>query len=483
VRPTLLLRVAAAIVGLALVASVVYAVGTIGQRPLDGVEGEVLFEADRIRSGLALYTDPVSGARDYGPVPARYFVLYPPLWAWIVSLVPRLGATIFARGVAMTAWFGLLFSITFTAPRSNRRVAAFAAAFTGGVYTLTLYGAAGRPDALAVGLAGSALLLSVRRGHVGALAAALFTLAAWTKPNVFGLAVGAVVAQGMVDLRSALRAVLTALGVSLTIASVLSYASGGAWVQHLLYATGQPASLALWQEQVPSRLQFLGLPIAFALYAGWRSRRTGSAASIGLGALVGSVAWTLLSLAKIGSATNYWMEPMVAVCVVLSRAPVRLPERALHGWAAAGAVLFQCLWTHVATIKSVPEALDAARVHRELVDRAFAACGAGKGDVVMADEPGLELMVNGRILTTPFQMTHLVRRGKVPLTPFLVDLARPEVACLLMEDDLLERPMDVVSVEHDRYGPKLRRALVAKFVRVEEQGNWHLYRARGRDSR
>jgi hypothetical protein len=473
-----LLRLAAIVVAAALVASIVYAIGALGVRPLDGVEGEVLFEADRIRAGLALYTDPVAGAHDYGPIPARYFVLYPPLWAAVVSRVPADSAAVVARAAGCLAWFGLLAAIPLAAPRKNRRVAAFAAAFTGGVYTLTLYGASGRPDAIAVALAGSALLLSVRRGHVGALAATLFTLAAWTKPNVLGLAVGAVVAQGVLDPRSAFRAILSALGVSITIASVLEWASHGAWLEHLLCATGQPASLSLWLEQVPSRLQFLGAPIAIAVAVGWRARRAGSTVVIAFGALVVSVAWTLVSLAKIGSATNYWMEPMVGACVVLSRAAPSLPERSSLAWAAAGAVLFQCLWTDMATLRSVPEALEEARVHAEFIGQVRAACRPAKDRVVLADEPGLERMLNGRIVTTPFQMTHLVRRGKVPLAPFLADVARPEAECLVMQDDLLDRPFAFVSVEHDRFGPELRRALAARFSRVEERGGWRLYRAR-----
>jgi hypothetical protein len=112
------------------------------------------------------------------------------------------------------------------------------------------------------------------------------------------------------------------------------------------------------------------------------------------------------------------------------------------------------------------------------VRNARALCTAGADEIVMADEPGLELMLNGRIVTTPFQMTHLARRGKYPLGPWIYDTERPEVRCLLMEDDLLERPLPTISVEHDRFGPELRGALRARFAPVAERDGWRLYRAR-----
>ncbi len=476
-RPALILRLAVAVVAASALASLAYALLTLGVRPLDGVEGEVLFEGQRLREGLPLYTDPVAGVTDYGPVASRFYVLYPPLWAWLVSWVPPRSAMLVARTVACFAWFGLLFAVTLRAPPERRALARVAAAFTAGVYTLTLYGAAARPDALAVAFAGAALVRSVERGKVDMAAGALFALAAWTKPNVMGLAAGALVVQLALDRRVLARAVAAGLFVSGGVAALLQFFSNGAWLGHLLRATGQPVSLALWTEQVPSRLQFLGAPIAAALVLAWRARASGPGTKLALGALVASFAWTLVSLAKIGSATNYWMEPMVAVTVIAAFVPIVLPQTGRPAWGLAVAVLVQALWTGVATLRSVPEAIEAAKGHAELLQRVRATCSPGVDEVILADEPGLELMLNGRVVATPFQLTHLARRGKYPLEPWISDVLRVEARCLLMEDDLLDRPLREVSVEHDRFGPELRTVLRAKFVRVQEQGGWRLYRA------
>ena len=231
-RPSLILRLAVVVVAAAALASLAYSVMTLGVRPLDGVEGEVLFEGQRLREGLPIYTDPIAGVTDYGPVPSRFYVLYPPVWAWLVSWVPPRSAMLVARTVACFAWFGLLLAITLRAPREKRGTAAFAAAFTAGVYTLALYGAAARPDALAVALAGAALVRSVERGKVDMAAAALFALAAWTKPNVMGLAAGAFAVQLFVDRKVAGRAIAAALFVTGGLAAILQYASGFLRLHH-----------------------------------------------------------------------------------------------------------------------------------------------------------------------------------------------------------------------------------------------------------
>jgi hypothetical protein len=473
IRPAILLRIAAVVAIAALASALSYALLTMTVRPLDGVEGEVLYEAQRIRGSLALYTDPIAGAFDEGPVPARFYVLYPPVWAWILSLVPAKSAALVGRFLACAAWFGLLGTIAARAPQ--RRTAAAAAAFAGGVYTLALYGAAARPDAIAVAFAGAALLRAVEKKELDAWTGVLFALAAWTKPNVIGIAAGALAGGAWLDRRAAARAALGGVGASFAIGVVLQLTSDGAWLEHLVRATGQPMSLHLWTEQVPSRLQFLGAPLAVAAWAGWRAR-SDPGVRIALLALATSLAWTIVSLAKIGSATNYWMEPTIAALVIAGRAPIE--PRPRLAWLFAGGALFQALWTGVATIRSSFEAIHDARVHAELVRNTRALCSAGPDEIVMADEPGLELMLNGRILTTPFQMTHLARRGKYPIGPWIFDVERPEVRCLLMEDDLLERQPNAIDVEHDRYLPELRRVLRARFTRVAEQGGWRLYRVR-----
>lgn len=476
-RPLFVL--AAIVVAASLVASLGWAIVTLAARPLDGVEGDVLFEADRIRAGYALYTDPAIGVDTYGPPPARYLVLYPPLWSAALSLVPVGASAILARVVALGAWlFVLVWPVT-KAPRERRLAAGAVAVLAASIWVLALYGASGRPDAIAVLLSGLALERSARKGDVDWIAGALFALAAWTKPNVIGAAPGAMLAALIATRR--LRGIGGAVITSGIVAGALSIASGGKWLGHLLASTGQPPDASLFFDQLGSRVPFFVLPLGLALWCGWRSRRD-AGARIATAALATSAAWSLLCLAKIGSATNYFLEPMVAAVVVLSRADV--PALSGRGRTAlAGACLVQALWTGIASVKSAARESLLAFERARAIAAARETCGAAPGEVVLADEPGLERMLDGRVVATPFQSTHLARRGKFPTEAWIADVRRPEVACLVMQDDLLERPLDQISVAHDRFGPELRRALAARFRLVEERGGYRIYRARDKEER
>jgi hypothetical protein len=223
------------------------------------------------------------------------------------------------------------------------------------------------------------------------------------------------------------------------------------------------------------RVPFFVLPIALACAAGMSSRKD-AGARIALGALVTSSAWSIVCLAKIGSATNYFLEPLACGVIVLARAD--LPSFARSGLVLPIACVVQALWTGIASVKSATKEIGLAYQRADAIAKTRATCGAGAKDVVLADEPGIERMLNGRIVATPFQTTHLVRRGKFDQALWIADIQRPEVGCLYMQDDLLERPLDQVSVAHDRFGPELRRTLNERFQLVARDEGYRIYRVR-----
>jgi energy-converting hydrogenase Eha subunit B len=469
-----LLLLSATVVLAALVATLAWIAATCMVRPLDGVEGDVLFEAARIRAHLPLYVDPTVGAHDYGAVPARFLVLYTPLWPAVLA---ALGASALAgRVVAAAAWLGVFAWIAHRAPPERRIATRAAALFAASTFVLALYGASARPDAAAVLVCGVALERAARKGDVDAIAGALFALAAWIKPNVVGVAPGAFVVAIVVARRATMRGIAGAIGVSAALAAVLTLLFGRVWIDHLLASTGQPPSLSHWSEQMASRAPFFGLPLAAAIAVGWRARRDPGAA-IATGALVTSTLWAIVSLAKIGSASNYLMEPMVAAVVVVARADLP-PLTARASLLGAVAIVAQTAYNGVASVRSALEHVPLDRERGRVVVEARTLCGARPSDVVIADEPGLELMADGRIVETPFQSTHLARRGRFPVDKWIDDVTRPEVGCLLMQDDLLERPCIDVDPEHDRFGPELRRALGRHFVLATERAGIRVYRRR-----
>ncbi len=464
---------AAVVVVLSLAVSLFGAVKNLTLRPLDGVEGDALFEASRIRAGLALYVDPVAGARDYGPIPARYYVLYPPLWPWLLSHVPAPAAPLAARGFSIVAFWGLLGWIAASAEPRCRRVGAVAAAFVGGVFALAEFGGSGRPDSLALLLAGVGLVRSLERGRVDAWAAALFAFAAWTKPNVVGMASGAMLATLARDKWRAWGALLAALSVSAFVAGILQVVSHGAWLTHLLLATGQPLRPSLLLAHM-HRAQFFAAPLAFAAFCAWRARSS-AAGALGLWAIVTSIVWALLTFAKTGSAANYWLEPCIASAAFVARVPLpSLPVRAVA--VAAVAAPFQALWTDVASVRATFEAFAANERHMELVARARELCSGARDGLVVSDEPGVELMLDGgRIVEHTFPLSHAGLRGKYPLGPWIADLSRPEIACVLTLHDRIERPPTEVDLDYDYFALPVRTALAARFAPALRADGWTLY--------
>ncbi|MGH7438190.1 MAG: hypothetical protein ACRENE_21100, partial [Polyangiaceae bacterium] len=348
------------------------------------------------------------------------------------------------------------------------------AAFVASLYPLTLFASSGRPDAPAVALAGLALFRSVRRGRVGALEGALFALAPFFKPNVFAMGVAALVADGLRRRGRAWPGLLGASSCGVVCVAVLERVSGGAWLAHLVASTRMSWSATLWLEQMASRAPFFALPLAVCAWAAVEAR-----AEMAGAALAASVAWTVVSLAKVGSASNYWMEPCVAGLVVLATAPVpSLPAR-VRG-AAGVLAIAQALWTGVAAVRSSLEAVGGAKEKAAAVAAARSRCGAKPDEVVLADEAGLEQTIDVRVVTQPLVFTHLVARGLFPLGTWIDDVERPQVRCLVLQSDWLERADGASDVDHDLYPSSLRPVLRSRFELVHRDAGLWVYGLRAR---
>lgn len=432
---------------LALLATIVFVVGTIGVRVPYWGEAEVLFEAARLRHQLPLYVDPIVGAT-YGPgAPSRYYVTYPPLWTWVVAFFPVGKAELFARVVCTAAWFGSLAALAREARPRHRRAAIGAAAFVAGIWVLANFATIGRPDSIAIAVATLALVRVLRHGRLDALGVALLVLVPWIKPTILGLPAGAVAAMVFVDRRKGLRGIALALLLAVTSAAIAHVASNGQLFAHVVRSNAQPFTLTAWLEQVPTRLPFFGPLVAWAAWCGYRERQD-PATRILLGALVGSFVWTLIALAKTGSSSNYWMEPCIAAVALIARS-----GRAA-GLAQAVTALVVVLWTDIASIRAAIEHTSSERAAAAFVASVRDRCDLGPGEVAAADEAGIELVANGRIVIPTYQMVHLVRRGTFPAALWIEGLRSPETRCFVEHSGQL------------RLAPELQQALESSFAPV-----------------
>ncbi|WP_394823123.1 hypothetical protein [Pendulispora albinea] len=458
---------------LALLAAVAFdlafAVRFFGHRVLLYGEAEPLHEAVRLQAKLPLYTDPVAGAFDQGPFPVRAYVVYLPIWSWVLSLAPGGSLVMAAQGIAGLTWFGTLAALAATARPSSRPGGWVAAAWAGGIWVVTLFATCGRPDSVAVALAGYAFARGVRAGRLDARSGVLFALAFWLKPNVLGLALGAGVAELLQAPRRAMRALAAGLVVSVVVVLGLRYVSEGQWWAHLTRTLDQGMDLAFWWDQVSRRLLF-AFPAIAALGVAWAQRKTESG-RIALGGLAVGLAWAVFALGKRGSASNYWMEPaMGAVAVVSSLRPVELAPRAKVAFSAA--LFFHAIWLLAATAIGVLEAFEKEPQRVALLERARATCIERPGDIVLGDRPGIEFAIDGHIVTTPFATQHLARIGRFPVQTWAGDVRRREARCIVVEGGVLDSPAPGL------FPPEVHAALRERFVFAEAAGGFRLYRAK-----
>jgi hypothetical protein len=383
----------------------------------------------------------------------------------VVSLVPAGAAVVFGRIACSLTWFGSLAGLAWTAPRESRREAAVAAAFIAGIWVLANFATIGRPDSIACALAAIALARAIRRGKADLLCIALLVLVPWVKPTLIGLPTGAILGAALADRNNARRTLGTAVVLAGGSAAIAFVASGGAVFTHVIRSNAQAFTLTAWLDQVPARLPFFAPLFAWAAWVGWRDRRS-TGTRIGLAALGGAVAWTLFAVAKTGSASNYWMEPSIAAVALIARAqpgPVRVGGTDFRHVVVA---LVAVLWADIASVRGALEHGQRMRADAAFVATIRERAGFGNDQVIAADEAGIELVLNDRILMPTYQMVHLVRAGKFPAALWIAELTSPRTGGFVEHTGQLRLASD------------LQRALEERHCMVIEEGGFRVWRRR-----
>jgi hypothetical protein len=388
--------------------ALVFVVVAFARRPYNPVEAELSFEALRVARGHPLYVDPRVGAWEAGAPASRYYVLYTPLWPWLVA---RLGGETLdgiraaGRAVSAAAWAVALLAPVTWPTRDRRRDVALAALLAAGLVFLARNVPAGTPDTLAAALACVAMVRAARRDRFDAVSASLLVLAPFVKPSSVGALAGASIA--LVATRpERLRAITAGAATALGLAAACHAASGGQWIDHLVRSTAQPLSFERWLDETGSRFFVLGLPHGALALVALRRR----ASPVVLAPFVGSLAWTTFSMAKNGSGTHYWLEPTALALVVLGALPA-------YPGSVASRVPAIALGAAIAIV-SVPAFVRDARTWRDRADAIAAIdrhCVRDEGDIVMSTDVELELILDGRILVPEWQSSFLVHVGRFPV--------------------------------------------------------------------
>ena len=438
-------------------------------RPFGRVEAELVFQASRLQRGLPLYVDPAQGAWEMGAPPSRYYVLYTPLWPWVLAKLSPMafvGMRTVGRAVNGLLFLGTLGAVVRASRPENRVTVLTGALLAVGLGMLVREAGTADADMGAVALSTLGLLRLNRKGSLDALSAALLAAAPLVKPSVLGTPVGAVVAHVVTRWRSGPRRLLLPLLVgglvAGTLAGMFHVWSHGVWLTHIVRATGQTLSFDRWLQEFGGRFMFLGLPhVVAGVFA--VQRRGPLVATLPLAT---SVAWSIFSMAKHGSGTQYWLEPTMAALVALGTCG---PAVAVSRW---GGLL---AWAGLALALAVggtsfPQLLSAAREERRwnaVVESLRAHCTLRPGEVIVSSDSTLELELDGRVIVPSWQTSYLVRNGQFPLEAWRRDLARPDGArWFIHSEDYLEPPPERIEgiVEVSAFRKELRDVMEASFV-------------------
>ena len=453
-------------------------------RPYGAVEAEMVFQASRIQKGYPLYTDPFVGAWEAGPPPSRYYVLYTPAYPSFLALLATLSPpTLFGMCTVGRVFNSLLMLLTLAAmvrgaKAENRVVVATGACLALGLGLLVRETGLACADMPAVALAAFGLARMNRKGALDPLATALLATAPLVKPSVLGIAFGALVAHAIVRRTRGPRALLVPLlggvAVAVVLLPIFHVWSHGAWLEHIVRATGQTISGERWVQEFGSRAMFLGAPHAIVLIVAVR-RKAPLVATLPLAT---SIAWSTFSMAKHGSGTHYWLEPTMAALVALGTLPASPVTRAstILGWAGVA------LGVGVAA-SSLPSFAGAPSEYRgvqKLIADLKASCPLDRGEVVIASDVRIELAIDGRILIPAWQNAYLVRSGKFPLDGWREDLARKEVRWFIHGREILDPPPERIEgvTEVSVYRKELKAAVDESFVLDHEIDGVLVYRRR-----
>jgi hypothetical protein len=452
------------------------------EKPWGPVEAELAYLATRAQRGLSLYVDPFVGAWDMGSPPSRFYVLYTPLWPWLLAQVSPhslTGVRLVARFASTAAFLASLGVIVCSARRENLLPLLVATGTVLGCDLLVRTASDNSPEAAACACSAFALVRMNKRQGLDALSATLLVMVPLLKPNLIGGLLGAFAAHALVHRRAPRRLVVPALSPGRTataFALVFAAWSHGTWLRDIVRTSGQPLSLDRWLSEFWSRALFMGAP---HFVVAWVAIRRRAQPFVWLPLLTCSL-WATFCMAKHGSGTAYWFEPTLAMLVAIAFLP---PVPA--GTAAQRLVLLvpATVVVLVTVGISIPRLLEAPAAYaaaRDKVARIRAATPLSANEVVYPQDSGLQVQLCDRILIPAWQNAYLVRKGTFPIEAWSRDLTRPEVKWLVLDGDYRVPSPEPLppDAEVSVYRRELRATIEASFVLDREIDGSLLFRRR-----
>lgn len=458
------LVVAGAMAGLALLQ---WIDALVTGRPVLYGEGPVANAALLLRQGDAY--------RDVAP--ERFVAAnYPPLYLWLAGAGDPFRA---GRGLTMICAIAVAAMVAWRARGAGRLAAAALAAGWLAIAPVAIWGAAVKPDLLAVALtAGAVALLDARRSAVAralldarrsAAAGALLAAAAWAKPTAL-LPAAALLAWLL--LRDRARAGHAALGAVAGVGvGVVAVAASGIGVADVWRHVIVWNALSWDAEQavlvIVLGVATFGISTATAvLYGGAR----GAIVAYGIGALAVAVLG-----GREGATINYLLDLAAATALGLAAVAPRL--RASSGYPIAAIVQLAIAVALLGPFGIVPgrEPGTGAWGARE---RTALVRDLPVGPAYLVEDSGLLVATGHRpVVDDLFLWSRLAHAGLVDPAPILERVRDGGFAAIVSEADL-ERLGSAPAYERARWHPDLVAAVLGRYTLERATGVLWLYRPR-----
>lgn len=392
---------------------------------------------------------------------------YPPLYLWVAGL--DLGDPFLAgRLVSIAATVAVGGLIAWRARRAPIVACALAIGWIA-IAPIAIWGAALKPDLLALALTVGAVLL-LERGR-SARAGVLLVLATFAKPTAVLPALALVLWAATRD-RAILRPLLLGsfAASAAGLAAIIALGPGEVW-RHVVTWNALP-----WSAPEAATLAFLALAtFGAALVAALFGR--GGGGPIGpIGAYLAAAAAIVVLGGREGATINYLLDLAAAASLALAAAAPRLRTSALYPLAATAQLV-------LATLVLDPHAIlpDRRPITGAWGDpaRVAAARTAFPPGPILAEDAGL-LVAAGRVpvIDDLFLWSRLVARGEVDPGPVLAALNAGSYAAVVSAVEL-ERLDDGPAFERARWHPALVSAVQSRYALTAHlDGTLYLYRPR-----
>lgn len=438
---------------LALYALVQWLIAFLNRTPVLYGEGAVANAARLARDGIA-YLD---------PDPERFVAAnYPPLYFHLASIVDPF---VTGRLTSIAATLAVAAMVFVTGRSAGRLAAAGLALGWLALAPVMIWGAALKPDLIALGLTALAVVLLDRRRELAAIAGFALVFAALAKPTALLPAVALFAWIAWADRATLARCVFGA-AVALVAAAVTVYLDSvpDVW-RHVVgwntlsWSLDQAVSIAIIGVVV------IGVPLVIAPIA--RAFRGARAAY-----LAGALAIVVLG-GREGATINYLLDLTAATALALASVAPRLRAGASFPiLALAQLVLATAI---IDPLRVVPGRVPLTGAWGDPSRAAIIAAEMASGDPLLVEDSGL-LVARGAVPTIDdlFLWSRLVERGTIDAAPILRQVANARFRAVVSEADL-EHLDAAPGFERQRWTAALTRAVLERYRLDRHEGPLWIY--------